>query len=144
MTLEKTTLIGERLESLLQEFRTLTTQLDAIVKANNGHAFDIAPEKRERAQIIVTVVCRHFDIAIPAIYSPARGNASVALARHVCMTLIRAKMGLNTYQVGDLMKRDHSTISHAEETIKDRIATDSKFAVQFARINQEVENAIKP
>ena len=93
--------------------------LKDIVSPNNE--VEITPD------IILKVVCEHYDISPQAVLSNKR-TKDVSNARHIIMYLIREylpDMSLNN--IADFLgKKDHTTIMHGVEKIGSDIAHDTK------------------
>lgn len=65
-------------------------------------------------------VSRVFAVPVPALRSPTRGRAHVALARQTAMYLAHVVCGLSLTEVGRIFERDRTTVSHACALIEDR------------------------
>lgn len=70
-----------------------------------------APGFKARSEIIVDVVCTHFDIHKRDIRGPSRLKR-FAHPRQICMYLMRVILRLSFPQIGKFMNRDHSTAIH--------------------------------
>lgn len=77
-------------------------------------------ERHERylADTIVTV-CHMLDAPAQHMLSNIRGRMDIARVRQVCMYILHTETGLSLTQVGSLMGRDRSTISHACHVVED-------------------------
>jgi chromosomal replication initiation ATPase DnaA len=133
------------LESLLRELRALLDRGDELLARADGRndLSSISPSNLKKAETIVEVVSKKTSVRTRKIFSRSKPS-DVSLARQICMTLIRAKVGLSTRSVGAIFSRDHMAVVHAEEAINNRIQTDTKFALSFIEIRTAVENQLKP
>ena len=74
---------------------------------------------------ILAVVARYFSLTQAALCSPAR-RKSLVYARAMAIHLARSLTDLSYAQIGQhLGSRDHTTIMHASQSIRDRITNDT-------------------
>lgn len=75
---------------------------------------------RDRAAAIVLAeVARDFDTAPDLLLSTVRCSQPVALARQVAMYLLHVELGRLMHDVGRLLGRDRTTVSHACAHVED-------------------------
>jgi chromosomal replication initiator protein len=58
----------------------------------------------------------------------------VCFARQVCMYLLSTRTHASLKTIGDLFNRDHSSVIHARELIKDLMETDENVKMQVANL----------
>ena len=95
-----------------------------------NHVFDYSPPQNElkidpvKMYDIVDLCCEHFKVTRTQLFSKYRGDL-VTKARHIAMYLIYngERNGLSLKEVGNFLKRDHSTVIHAITRCKDSMFT---------------------
>ena len=70
--------------------------------------------------LLEETVARVFDVELNLMQLPTRGRAKVAMARQVAMYLAHVACGLSLTEVGELFRRDRTTVSHACQVVEDR------------------------
>jgi len=79
------------------------------------------PDLLERAaSLIEGLVAPAFGIAGRDLATPARGTASVAVARQVAMYLAHTQLRLSLTVAGDFFGRDRTTAAHACRRVEER------------------------
>jgi chromosomal replication initiator protein len=87
---------------------------------------------------VIEVVADYFDFTVDQLKSKRR-TQDLARARQVAMHLARELTGASLNQIGrSLGGRDHSTVSHACQTIKDLIEKDPRFRGVVKDLNDRV------
>jgi chromosomal replication initiator protein len=67
---------------------------------------------------VISAVCEYFNIKTTQLKG-ARREASLVKPRHICMYLLKEDLGLPFVEIGNLLGgRDHTTVMHAVEKIK--------------------------
>ena len=96
-------------------------------KTQNLHADDV-----------INVVCSHFDVKPTQLKGPRR-EASLVRARQVCMYLLYHKLGLTLVDIGNLLGgRDHTTIMHGVDKIKNLVDNKDKVSVDILGITSSL------
>ncbi|MCB9898059.1 MAG: chromosomal replication initiator protein DnaA [Planctomycetes bacterium] len=104
-----------------------TIDLDLARKAL-GQAGDSSATRMTGIDRILEVVCAQFDVR-PSDLGGRKRTQSVAFPRQVCMYLARRLTPLSLEEIGvRIGGRDHSTVLYAVNKVRDRAATDSRFA----------------
>ncbi len=103
-----------------------------------------AAAKEEKSNIhpddVVRVVCEHFNIK-PTQLKGTKRDAALVKARHICMYLLKEKLGLTHVEIGNLLGgRDHTTIMHGVEKIGIQKETNTTIAEDIKMIINELEN----
>jgi chromosomal replication initiator protein len=123
-----------RLQRLTKDDITLDLAKDAlksIISTNNKKKVDI--------NYIVEIVAEHFGISINDIYSPKRSR-NISYPRMIVMYLSRKLTDNSLTYIGDqLGGRDHSTIQHGIDTIKDHLRDSSTSTL----IEETIDTLIK-
>lgn len=88
-----------------------------------------AATDRLMAMKICRIVTELFGVSIERMKSRER-TARVAHARMVAMFLIRRCAGWSVLAIAHFFHRDHSTVTHAENSIRRQIADDGELAAQ--------------
>ncbi len=92
---------------------------------------DILTLEREKYSISVNqikkVVCKYFKISIEDLNSKKKNN-SIAWPRQVSMYLATELTSLSLPEIGREFNRDHSTVIHAKEKVKEEIDNNLLFA----------------
>jgi chromosomal replication initiator protein len=93
-------------------------------------------------QRIQPIVAKHFGVARARLLGRRR-QPRIVLARHVaillCLEMIR---GASLNMVGLWFHRDHTTVLHARERMRRKIATDRKFAKQIEELRRVILAAV--
>ena len=86
-----------------------------------------SPTKRATVQTVVRAVCSYYDVR-PNILRGSSRIESVALARQVCMYILRETLGVTLTKVADELKRkDHTTIIHGVEKVRSLLMKNTAF-----------------
>jgi chromosomal replication initiator protein len=76
---------------------------------------------------VMDVVANHYDVTVDQLKSKKR-TQDLAFARQVAMYVAREKVGASLNQIGrSFGKRDHSTVSHALQKVKNLQRKDPRF-----------------
>lgn len=82
--------------------------------------------KKPRPLQVISVVAKKFDFKNKELLGKSR-KAELVLARHIAIYLLRDDLGLQLTKIGELMGgRDHTTIMHAADKIKDEVERDQQ------------------
>jgi len=99
-----------------------------------------APISLEKIQ---EVVARHYHVDIHDMKSKRRTDA-IAFPRQIAMYLVRTLTDMSTTQIGDSFGgKDHTTVMHASNKIKNRLESDPFFAALINKIIQEIKVGVK-
>lgn len=88
------------------------------------------------ADDVIKSVCEFYSFKQTQLKGPKR-NASLVLARQVCMYLLKTELGITHLEIGNLLGgRDHTTIMHGVDKIKELV--DNK-----AKVNEDIMGIMK-
>lgn len=98
-------------------------------------------EKRFQKKIIVgnvdhiiNTVCELYDVSCDEIKTKSR-KREFTLPRQISIYFLRIKTGMPLKKIGKLFgDRDHSTVIHSIETVKDAMCVDKKFRLKIEKI----------
>lgn len=90
---------------------------------------------------IANLVANTMSVSHEDLFSASRGRAGIAHARQILMYLLNVVVGLNMVEVGKLLGRDRSTVSHACALIEDR-REDTDFDEMLNALETQIERAI--
>lgn len=94
--------------------------------------------KRLRPIQLISLVAKHFDFKNKDLLGKSR-KAELVLARHIAIHLLRSELGLQLEKVGELMGgRDHTTIMHADEKIKQEFEVNQVIRENVMKLRQEM------
>lgn len=94
--------------------------------------------KRLRPIQLISLVAKHFDFKNKDLLGKSR-KAELVLARHIAIHLLRSELGLQLTKVGELMGgRDHTTIMHADEKIKQEFEVNQVVRENVVKLKQEM------
>lgn len=94
--------------------------------------------RRLRPIQLISLVAKYFDFKNKDIVGKSR-KAELVEARHVAIFLLRDELGLQLTKIGELMGgRDHTTIMHAEEKIRQEIETNQAIREKVMKLRQEM------
>lgn len=92
---------------------------------------------------IQEVVAHHYHIDVHDMKSRRRTDA-IAFPRQIAMYLARQLTDLSTTNIGDAFGgKDHTTVMHATNKVKNKLDTDPFFAALINKIIQDVRSGIK-
>jgi len=96
------------------------------------------PTLKTNVEMIQKVVCQHFKIPVDLIMGKTR-KYEVAMARQIAMYLAK-ELTDNTYKTIGLLfgGRDHSTVIHACQIVREKIESDGFFARQVEAIVKDI------
>ncbi|MFA5975311.1 MAG: chromosomal replication initiator protein DnaA [Elusimicrobiota bacterium] len=87
---------------------------------------------------IQDVVAKHYHLDVHDMKSKRRTDA-IAFPRQIAMYLTRTLTDMSTTQIGDAFGgKDHTTVMHATNKVKNRLGTDPFFAALINKIIQEI------
>ena len=90
------------------------------------------------ADRIISKVSQKYCISKEDIYSKKR-SSDIALARHVCVYLLRKLSDMPYKQIGRLFSKDHSTIMHSFSTIEDEIQHNTQLEIEIKELIDELK-----
>ncbi|MEI6462553.1 MAG: chromosomal replication initiator protein DnaA [bacterium] len=100
------------------------------------------PDKKRKdvkVQDVIKRVADEYGIMISEIKS-ARRTKETALARQICMYILREEYRYKLKQVANFLnKSDHTTIIHGVDKIKEKIQTEPQFKSQLDKIVRDLE-----
>ena len=64
----------------------------------------------------------------------------IVLARQTAMLLIRKQTPLSLKSIGELFGKDHTTVIHSIQTLKDLMSVDNQVAEDITFINNQLNN----
>jgi chromosomal replication initiator protein len=85
----------------------------------------------------MTQTAHYFSLSLDDLRGPNR-SANVALARQIAMYLCRDLTELSLPKIGDLFHRDHTTVLHAYNKIRDMIVKDRSTFTTLSEITSRV------
>ena len=91
---------------------------------------------------IKQVVCKHFKVSLEDLNSKKKNN-SVAWPRQIAMYLATELTSLSLPEIGREFNRDHTTVIHAKEKVKEEIKNNTFFIPVINLITEEIKNVDK-
>lgn len=92
-------------------------------------------------------ITQYYEVTLPQLRAKDR-KREIVLARMICMCSLKQEHGWTLKKVGDYFNRDHTTVIHAIQTIKDLSCTDIKirreakmFCPSLVLINDRIMHA---
>jgi len=105
------------------------------------------PLGQETVQItvdeITAIVCKYFDVTIEKVKAKTR-KREIVLARQFAMYFTKLNTGMSLSDIGKYFGgRDHTTVIHSRETIKDLIAGNNEFVIKsYQDLSRHLETCI--
>jgi chromosomal replication initiator protein len=103
---------------------------------------DIINLEQDKAAVnighIKKTVCKHFKVSIEDLNSKKKNN-SIAWPRQIAMYLATELTSMSLPEIGREFNRDHSTVVHAREKIKEEIEQNPFFTPVINQITNEVK-----
>ncbi len=100
-------------------------------------------DKSVNVNVIKKIVGKHFNIKMED-FNSKRKTQSVAWPRQIAMFLTTELTDLSLPEIGREFNRDHSTVVHARDVVKEKIETDPFFTAEINQIIAEVKAVDKP
>ena len=101
-----------------------------------------AKDMSVNVNVIKKIVGKHFNIRMED-FNSKRKTQSVAWPRQIAMFLATDLTDMSLPEIGREFNRDHSTVVHARDTIKDKINTDPFFAAEINQIILDIKSVDK-
>ena len=90
------------------------------------------------ADRIISKVSQKYCVSKEDRYSKKRAS-NIALARHICVYLLRKLSELSYKQIGRLFGKDHSTIMHSFSTIEEEIQHNTQLEIEINELITELK-----
>ena len=87
---------------------------------------------------IKKIVGKHFNVKIED-FSSKKKNQTIAWPRQIAMYLTNTMTDLSLPEIGREFNRDHSTVVHARDLVKEKINTDPFFTAEINQIISEIK-----
>lgn len=145
--------IATNIKSNIRELEGAFNKIIAFVRLNNISSEDLTIQVAEEAlkdiiypdkpkevtpQLIINVVCEHFGVKPEDITSKKR-NSEFVLPRQVVMYLCRTMTATSLQGVGKLLgKKDHTTIIHGVDKIKEELQTNEELRNKIEIIKKKI------
>lgn len=130
--------LAPKLESLQRELAIVQQKLDRL-SAHDRISIDEAMPKQNNVKMIQDRVARYFGLGIEELKSQTRTKA-VVLARQIAIFLIRENLPLGLSEIGNHFgQRDHTTILHACQKIRDDSAGNEFIRRAIAFLQNELQ-----
>ena len=104
---------------------------------------DIITSEQEKYNISISqikkVVCKHFNISVEEINSKKKSN-SIAWPRQVAMYIASELTTLPVTEIGREFNRDHTTILHAKQKVKEEIENNPFFVPVINQLINDVKS----
>ena len=91
------------------------------------------------ADRIISKVSQKYCVSKDDIYSKKRAS-NIALARHICVYLLRKLSDMSYKQIGRLFSKDHSTIMHSFTTIEEEIQHNTQLEIEINELIAELKS----
>lgn len=119
----------KRIIQIRNELNTLEQELFNSFKSDGGE-LDFSPPA---IRICQTIICEHFHLPIIAMTSPIR-TATFSRARQIAMSICAELTKYTLSEIGNAFNRDHGTVIHAKNAIKNWCSIDSAFEEQYKNL----------
>ena len=95
-------------------------------------------------KIVQTIVAGQFGLSRAQLLGRRR-LPHIVLARHIAMLLcLEMLRGVSLPQVGRWFHRDHTSVLHARDAMRRKIAVDPEFGRQVEELRQQIIKAAEP
>lgn len=141
-------LIASQTESSTRELEGKLMQITQTLKAQNLEAtaenialhLKNAPKKSlslNHSQVI-SAICSYFNITSKELTGPKRQKGLV-LPRHFTMFILSEELGMTVEKIGQILGgRDHTTVMHGRDKIKDLVLKDREVQRMFIEVKQNL------
>jgi chromosomal replication initiator protein len=87
---------------------------------------------------VIEIVAKYYNLSVPEMVSPAR-NKELAQPRQIAMYLIRQETDASLPEIGGLLGgRDHTTILHGVERVKDRLEAEEQLRREVMSLREQL------
>jgi chromosomal replication initiator protein len=93
-------------------------------------------EKR-KPDYIMNVVCAHFNFPEERIRG-VRRDKNLVHVRYLCIYFLRKYTGMTLVSIAKIFRRDHTSIVHALQTVKNRMECEEGFADNVLLLDQKL------
>ena len=142
--------IAEGIQSSVRELEGSLNQIRAYCKTNNvvptiSIAKELLADRLVNEEDIIVnvnnikkVVGKHFTVKMED-FNSKKKNQSIAWPRQIAMFLTTEMTDLSLPEIGREFNRDHSTVVHARDLVRDKINTDPFFAAEINRMILDIK-----
>jgi chromosomal replication initiation ATPase DnaA len=95
-------------------------------------------KKLSKSSRIIQKACEYFNTCPMSVMGRSR-QRQIVMARHVSMYLLK-ETGLTLAAIGEMYKKDHTTVIHAIKAVNDQLEVNEVFRNQFEEIQQIIYN----
>lgn len=107
-----------------------------MVQQTMGLPANFVKEIKVRPIKVVSTVAKYFDYRNKDLLGTSR-KADLVVARHIAMFLLRDTLNIQLEKVGEIMGgRDHTTVMHAVEKMKDEVSNNADVRRKITAIKQ--------
>ena len=99
---------------------------------------DTEPQAK-KVERIVSMVSQHTGVSEEEIKGKKR-TKEIAMARHICIYILRTETELSFPSIGKIFARDHSTIMYSIDLVQNRIENDPSFEKEMNELIAELKN----
>ena len=92
---------------------------------------------------VLEIVCGYFGVTREQIISHKR-TRNLVLSRHICFFVLRHRFNLTLNEIGQLFRRDHTTIMHGLKNVNDGIFCKDMRMDHLKYLNNEIFERIEP
>ena len=144
--------IANKILSNIRQLEGALTKLNAYITLTNQKEVDFTlaqqilkdfitiEEKEVSIQTIQKKTADFFDLKPGILLSPKR-TKNIVTARHIAMYLAREFTDYSLPMIGDLLGgKDHTTVLHSYNKIKEQLKTDKKLKLNVDRIINKIKN----
>ncbi|MDO5037529.1 MAG: chromosomal replication initiator protein DnaA [Tissierellia bacterium] len=143
--------IAHHVKSNIRELEGALSRVTAYAKLTNGSISketaslilkDIYQSKTDRfisPKLIKEVVCQNYQLSLEEMNGRKRTRA-ISYPRQIAMYLTREMTDLSLPKIGDEFGgRDHSTVIHAYDKIKEDMAKDMDFQIEIEELKEKIK-----
>lgn len=92
---------------------------DCLKERETGITCKVSPEAKDKASLIIEIVCKYFTVTWEAIVEENR-KREILIPRQVCMFFLSYYSELPLKAIGKLFGgKDHTTVAHAKKVVED-------------------------
>lgn len=141
-------LIAAQTDSSIRELEGKLLQITQNLKAKNlepspeNIASHLGKNTRKPLSLthtqVISTVCSYFNITLKELTGPKRQKGLV-LPRHFAMYILSEELGMTVEKIGQVLGgRDHTTVMHARDKIKELIKKDREVQRMFIEVKQNL------
>lgn len=90
-------------------------------------------------EVTIKTICEQFDITLATIQVKCK-KRELVFPRQMIMFFLTEYTDMTYKEIGDIFYKDHTTVIHAKNTIRDLMSTDEKVSHRVEELKKQIAN----